>query len=105
MASFRSLLPALVDVLETSQKQGGLASKQALLTSTNEFKDTLSKAKQLATSLPGGDMSISDQDEVIEMLEKLRDYKRAQLAQFSRLAVFNKTEDMSMSTDSVTETK
>jgi len=67
-------------------------------------------------------MSISDQDEVIEMLEKLRDYKRrdnplpysgmlldplsrAQLAQFSRLAVFNKTEDMSMSTDSVTETK
>jgi len=47
-----------------------------LPTQTKEFKDMLSKAKQLATTLPGGDMSLSDQDEVIQMLEELRDYKR-----------------------------
>ena len=43
---------------------------------TNEFKEILTKAKLLAANLPGGDMSLSDQDEVIQMLEKLRDYKR-----------------------------
>ncbi|KAF8592027.1 hypothetical protein K439DRAFT_1626531 [Ramaria rubella] len=87
MASFNALLPALVGVLETSQQHDGLASKQTLLNSTNGFKDILTKAKQLATSLPGGDMSLSDQDEVIYMLEKLRDHKRAQLALFSQQIV------------------
>ncbi|KAF8490715.1 hypothetical protein JB92DRAFT_3008037 [Gautieria morchelliformis] len=104
MATFSSLLPALVDVLETSQKQDGHASKQALLHSTNEFKEILTRAKALAANLPGGDMSLSDQDEVIQMLQKLRDYKRqdrlwnlwnrwliifdrAQLSLFSRLTM------------------
>jgi len=79
---FRSLLPALVRVLESSQRQDGPVSKQALLSTTNEFKDTLATAKSTASNLPGGSMSTLDQDEIIEMLENLRDYKRDQLRVF-----------------------
>jgi hypothetical protein len=43
---------------------------------TNEFKEIMTKAKAQATTLPGGDMSVLNQDEVIHMLERLRDYKR-----------------------------
>jgi hypothetical protein len=43
---------------------------------TNEFKGALAQAKDLVTSLPGGELLINDQDEVIRMLETLRDRKR-----------------------------
>jgi len=85
MAPYSSLLLTLVSVLETSQTQDGLVSKQALLNSTNELKETLANAKKAATNLPGGDMSLADQDEVIKMLEQLRDYKTSQLKDFARM--------------------
>ncbi|KAG5336759.1 hypothetical protein C0989_011875 [Termitomyces sp. Mn162] len=50
---------------------------------TNDFKNTINQAKEFAGGLAGGEMLIEDQDEVIAMLEELRDRKRDQLAQFA----------------------
>jgi hypothetical protein len=36
----------------------------------------LSKAKDVANGLPGGSLLIEDQDQIIKMLEELRDRKR-----------------------------
>ena len=43
---------------------------------TNDFKNSINQAKELALGLPGGEMLIEDQDEVIAMLEELRVRKR-----------------------------
>jgi hypothetical protein len=36
----------------------------------------LNKAKELVNQLPGGEMLVEEQDEIIDMLEKLRDHKQ-----------------------------
>ncbi|KAH7919964.1 hypothetical protein BV22DRAFT_835241 [Leucogyrophana mollusca] len=85
-ALFQSLLTKLAAVLELTQKTDGTVTpqaKQALLQSTNEFKNTLSQAKEYANTLPGGELLIEEQDEVINMLERLREHKRLQLVQFA----------------------
>ncbi len=43
---------------------------------TREYKDSVKDAIGYATSLPGGELSVEEQDEVIEMLEKLKERKR-----------------------------
>lgn len=43
---------------------------------TNNFRDAVNQAKEVAVNLPGGEMLTEEQDEVIEMLIKLRDQKR-----------------------------
>ncbi len=43
---------------------------------TKDFKDALKEANEYANSLPGGDHSVQEQDDVIEMLEKLKERKR-----------------------------
>lgn len=43
---------------------------------TTDFKDALNRAKEIANSLPGGELLIEEQEEVIAMLERLRDKKR-----------------------------
>lgn len=43
---------------------------------TNELKTSLAHARELASNLPGGYMSLTDQDAVIDMLTKLRATKR-----------------------------
>ncbi|KAF8060854.1 hypothetical protein FPV67DRAFT_1673686 [Lyophyllum atratum] len=83
---YESLLLKLVTVLELTQKSEGivtLQAKQALLQATNDFKNSINQAKELAADLPGGEMLVQDQDDVIEMLEKLRERKRERLARFS----------------------
>ncbi|KAE9404929.1 hypothetical protein BT96DRAFT_853108 [Gymnopus androsaceus JB14] len=83
---YDSLLLKLVTVLELTQKPDGISTpqaKQAVLQATNEFKSLLLQAKTLATNLPGGELHINDQDDVIEMLTTLRDRKRDQLITFS----------------------
>ncbi|KIK65978.1 hypothetical protein GYMLUDRAFT_218737 [Collybiopsis luxurians FD-317 M1] len=85
-AVYESLLLKLVTVLELTQKPEGIStpqSKQAVLQATNEFKSLLLQAKTLAANLPGGELHINDQDDVIEMLTTLRDRKRDQLVEFS----------------------
>jgi len=100
---FESLLPALANVLEVARRQDDTTTtltqqtKQELLKAvrsrlslgsfsqkiyiysddqTNNFKSNLAEAKRLVDSLPGGNLTLSEQDEVIELLEKLRDEKR-----------------------------
>jgi hypothetical protein len=46
---------------------------------TNDFKNALNQAKEIAMALPGGELSIEEQDEIISMLENLRDQKRLHL--------------------------
>ncbi|KAJ7198933.1 hypothetical protein B0H12DRAFT_1156084 [Mycena haematopus] len=86
VALFESLLLKLVAILELTQKSEGIVTpqaKQAVLHATNEFKSALNQAKELAARLPGGELLIEDQTEVIAMLTEMRDRKRQQLAEFS----------------------
>ncbi|KAJ7367588.1 hypothetical protein B0H14DRAFT_3087509 [Mycena olivaceomarginata] len=85
-ALFESLFLKLIAVLELTQRPEGIVTpqaKQAVLHATNEFKSALNQAKELAVHLPGGELLIDDQTEVIEMLTELRDRKRQQLTEFS----------------------
>ncbi|XP_006454921.1 hypothetical protein AGABI2DRAFT_114691 [Agaricus bisporus var. bisporus H97] len=87
VALYQNLLSKLVAVLQLTRQPEGTttpAAKQALLQATNEFKNALAQAKDLVTNLPGGELLINDQDEVIGMLETLRDRKRTQLERFSK---------------------
>ncbi|KIY45447.1 hypothetical protein FISHEDRAFT_49229 [Fistulina hepatica ATCC 64428] len=108
-ALYESLLSKLADVLELTQKSEGVTSAQArkaILDATNEFKSALSQAKEFATDIPGGELLISEQDEVIEMLTQIRDKKRAQLQEFAStsLQTTSDTAQMRMDTDSIAST-
>ncbi|KAF8321763.1 hypothetical protein DL93DRAFT_2032265, partial [Clavulina sp. PMI_390] len=71
---FERLLPALVDVVSAinNEDQTVLAHKQA----TEIFRQRVATAREVVENIPGGEMSIRDQDEVIAMLKALRDQKR-----------------------------
>jgi hypothetical protein len=43
---------------------------------TEDFKTRLGFARRLVDKLPGGDLTFKEQDEIIKMLEDMRDYKR-----------------------------
>ncbi|KAF8236950.1 hypothetical protein L208DRAFT_1390013 [Tricholoma matsutake] len=76
---YEGLLEKLVIVLELAQKNEGVvtpSAKQAILQATNDFKSALNRAKDLAANLPGGELRIEEQDEIIEMLETLKSRKR-----------------------------
>ena len=51
----------------------GLCSRK---NQTKDFKDSLREANEYAHTLPGGELSVEEQDEVIEMLEMLKERKR-----------------------------
>ncbi|KIK04145.1 hypothetical protein K443DRAFT_130976 [Laccaria amethystina LaAM-08-1] len=87
---YESLLPKLAHILQLTRHSEGITTpeaKQALLHATNDFKNTLSQAKDLAANLPGGELTLSEQDEVIRMLEAVRDQKRALLSQFAARSI------------------
>ncbi|KAM5534358.1 hypothetical protein V8D89_011951 [Ganoderma adspersum] len=110
MASlFESLTLKLANVVElATQDQGSLTpqARQALVRSTKDFKDALKEANECANSLPGGDHSVEEQDEVIEMLEKLKERKRQQLAEFAdRVGRISSAQvNMKMEVDSMAST-
>ncbi|KAI0825250.1 hypothetical protein BC628DRAFT_1410314 [Trametes gibbosa] len=113
---YESLLLKLANVAELAvQDQGTLnpQAKQALVRSTREFKDALREAQQYANTLPGGELSVEEQDEVIRMLENLRERKkcvdtpRQQLAEFAdRVGNISSAaeNDMKMEVDSTAST-
>ncbi|KAF7313633.1 Mediator of RNA polymerase II transcription subunit 9 [Mycena chlorophos] len=77
VALFDGLLLKLITVLDLIQGPEGTVTpqaRQAVLNATNDFKSTLSKAKDLAVNLPGGDLRLEEQVEVIELLTELRDH-------------------------------
>ena len=92
---FETLLLKLANALEIAQKESttNAQARQALYQAvrsisrpfnfvidlslqTTDFKDALTQAKQLAISLPGGELLISEQNAIIAMLESLRDAKQ-----------------------------
>ena len=95
---YEELLPKVVDVLELTQQTEGLTNQQAkqkLLhavssfsfsssthfveyNQTNTFRYAISQAKDIAVKLPGGELTIEQQDGVIKLLESLRERKRYQ---------------------------
>ncbi|KAI0638948.1 hypothetical protein C8Q77DRAFT_1046322 [Trametes polyzona] len=107
---YESLIIKLANVAELAiQDQGALSpqAKQALVHSTKEFKDAMKKARDFATTLPGGELSVAEQDEVIEMLESLKERKRRQLAEFAdKVGNISSTsqQDIKMEVDSMAST-
>ncbi|KAF5311904.1 hypothetical protein D9619_003627 [Psilocybe cf. subviscida] len=104
---YEELLPKLVAILELTQQPQGTPDPQAkhkLLQATNNFKNALAQAKEYALSLPGGEMITDEQDEVIAMLEIMKERKRAQLADFVARKVSTVSADVKMELDSVAST-
>ncbi|KAI6104755.1 hypothetical protein EDD16DRAFT_1841458 [Pisolithus croceorrhizus] len=80
------IVPKLIAVLEYTQVSGSNLTPQttqALLQATNDYKNVLLQARKYAATLPGGELNAEDQEELIAMLERLRDHKKSQLAEFS----------------------
>ncbi|KAH7104754.1 hypothetical protein BKA62DRAFT_693293 [Auriculariales sp. MPI-PUGE-AT-0066] len=74
--AFEKLLPTIVDTVELTQRHAGensLQHRQAVVQLANQLKERFSEAKKIAQSLPGGDLSIEQQDALIELLERFRD--------------------------------
>lgn len=70
---------------------------------TNDFRNALSQAKELALNISGGEFTVEEQDNVIRMLEALRDKKRYAKAlpaipvahtTFAELGCFNSLREM-----------
>jgi hypothetical protein len=97
---FESLLPKLLAILQVTQRPEGTSNvrnKQDLLqavsrarnatdfcrvnytrtrTQIQAFREALNHARSLASALPGGELLIEEQDDIIAMLERLREKKR-----------------------------
>lgn len=98
-AIYESLLLKLVTVLELTQQSESTPTtqtRQALVQAvrvpsattaepkltinaaqTTDFRESLKQAKELASTLPGGELSVDEQEDVIEMLFRLRDRKQS----------------------------
>ncbi|KAJ8088867.1 hypothetical protein PM082_014113 [Marasmius tenuissimus] len=110
---FQNLLSKLATILELTQSPEGTSTQQgreAIRQATDDFRRSLALAKGLATGLPGGELLIEDQDDVIDMLATLRDRKREQLGDFSSRAtvasptVRDTTAELKMEVDSMAST-
>jgi len=83
--TFEDLLPALDNVLKAvyDARDGDEAQhKLAIAAATDDLKMKLARARELVDGLPGGEMLRRDQDQAIEVLQKLRDQRRAHLLSF-----------------------
>ncbi|CCM06339.1 uncharacterized protein FIBRA_08593 [Fibroporia radiculosa] len=107
-AVYESLVLKLAAVLELAQQSEAALtpqSRQALIQATNDFKESLRQARELADALPGGELSVEEQDDVIEMLEQLKARKRKQLDDFSASVDAISAEDsVNMEIDSTAST-
>ncbi|RDX43951.1 hypothetical protein OH76DRAFT_1360466 [Lentinus brumalis] len=107
---YGSLTLKLANVVELATQDQGTNltphAKQTLVRATREYKDSVKDAIGYATSLPGGELSVEEQDEVIEMLEKLKERKRKQLAEFAdRVGNISSSQaNLKMEVDSISST-
>ncbi|KIO26798.1 hypothetical protein M407DRAFT_243604 [Tulasnella calospora MUT 4182] len=88
ISAFESLQPALIKVLKAVHDAGDSDEVQhrlAIATATNELKERIVEAKTLIDALPGGEMLIEHQDEVIKALEQLKAQKTEHLIKFTSL--------------------
>ncbi|KAI0248082.1 hypothetical protein BJV78DRAFT_843886 [Lactifluus subvellereus] len=85
-SALESLLTKLLAILRVTQRPEGTSNarnKQDLLQAIQAFREALNHARDLAIALPGGELLVEEQDEVIAMLERLRAKKQLQLQNFS----------------------
>ena len=61
---------------------GGGTVRHVCTPQIQAFREALNRARSLARALPGGELHIEEQDEIIAMLERLREKKRSQLREF-----------------------
>ncbi|KZV92125.1 hypothetical protein EXIGLDRAFT_836699 [Exidia glandulosa HHB12029] len=95
-AAFDQILPAIIETLELAQQPDVVQNqerRQALVQSTNQLKEKLAKAKDIARALPGGELGIPEQDALILLLERIRDHKRHLLATFAATPVTTSQDD------------
>ncbi|KAH9982092.1 hypothetical protein BGW80DRAFT_1161611 [Lactifluus volemus] len=79
-SAFESLLPKLLAILQVTQRPEGTENarnKQDLLQAIQAFREALNHARDLSNALPGGELLVEEQDEIIAMLERLRAKKRS----------------------------
>ncbi|KAH9048782.1 hypothetical protein EDB84DRAFT_120133 [Lactarius hengduanensis] len=96
-SAFESLLPKLLTILQVTQRPEGttnVRNKQDLLQAIQAFREAMSHARDVAGALPGGELLIEEQDEIIAMLERLRAKKRLQLQDFSDKVIDTKGHDV-----------
>ncbi|KAH9005843.1 hypothetical protein EDB86DRAFT_1142773 [Lactarius hatsudake] len=96
-SAFESLLPKLLTILQVTQRPEGttnVRNKQDLLQAIQAFREAMSHARDVAGALPGGELLIEEQDEIIAMLERLREKKRLQLQDFSDKVIDTKGHDV-----------
>ncbi|KAG8834428.1 hypothetical protein FRC18_002018 [Serendipita sp. 400] len=87
LAELEGLVPTLLkvysmvyDVPYPPKGDGNKPSTpQEIVEAADDFKRRLQAARETIDSLPGGDVDVEGQEEIIKMLEKWRDLKREQL--------------------------
>ncbi|TFK71734.1 hypothetical protein BDN72DRAFT_856031 [Pluteus cervinus] len=101
-ALYEGLLKKLVDIIDLVHKGEGATTpqaKQALRNATNELRASFTQAKDIAINLPGGEMLVEEQDDVLEMLTKLRNQKREQLIQFMNRSILSSSANVESKMD------
>ncbi|CAL1696743.1 unnamed protein product [Somion occarium] len=81
-ALYEGLLPkltAIIALLCESDISSSPQNRQALIKVISEFKDGIAQAKNAATNLAGGQLTIEEQDGIIEMLETMKNTQHALL--------------------------
>ncbi|KAF9004709.1 hypothetical protein BDQ17DRAFT_1354531 [Cyathus striatus] len=99
---YEGLLTKLITVIQLTQQPDGVTTpqaKQVLLQATNDFRNSLAQAKQLAINLPGGELNVDEQDEIIEMLETIKRDKLVQLSQFANRVLRSSSSSAGAKTD------
>ncbi|KAF8607593.1 hypothetical protein BDV93DRAFT_273277 [Ceratobasidium sp. AG-I] len=93
-ATFQSLLPSIVAILQATQppavphNAAGLhAQRQEIAKATMALRGQVADARDIVDALPGGEMLLEHQQEVITMLIQMRDARRTQLARLSDLSL------------------
>lgn len=70
-----SSVPLLLPLYATIRRQTNLFIMHTHI-QIQVFREALNHARSLATALPGGELLVEEQDEIIAMLERLREKKR-----------------------------
>ncbi|KAJ1308652.1 hypothetical protein OPQ81_004346 [Rhizoctonia solani] len=89
-STFESLLPSVVQIIQSTQPQPPAQTQQQqqeIAKATMALRTQLVTARDQVDALPGGEMLLKDQQEVIQMLKEMRSQRRAQLARLANLSI------------------
>ncbi|CAE6454145.1 unnamed protein product [Rhizoctonia solani] len=78
-STFESLLPTAVQIIQSTQPQSSAQThqqQQEIAKATMALRTQLATARDQVDALPGGEMLLKDQQEVIQMLQEMRSQRR-----------------------------